>query len=376
MFILFIIHAPSVAQSQIPLNNQNTIRFIGDIRTGYFGFIGEQRNGDRLSQHELRNRARIGLEFQLTEKLVLHTRYAARISSLDFHFDPGINTTAQGNDGLLMGEGAFDVFFASVQFTGRLSAKAGRFQTSFTLDGIIKNSILRQDSPNTDIGWTDGIHISAKPSAGWTTDVIAQGHFKNAPTNVFRYPLSPSASDIPFTLFMNIKKDLNTGPLSSLALNITYSPDALIMSPEGRRGGYLAASIMPQFQKQFTSGRRLLFGSEIAYSFIRTERSVIGFTESPGANSGGFGFQSIVNVMEVFKNQHIAAMVTILQPALLSSSAFWNNLLLFELRHSVRFSRKLTTDLRLRYRADLDTLNPEFNRRWQLYPFARMSYRF
>jgi len=376
--VLFLLSStfPSVVQSQIPLNNQNTIRFIGDIRTGYIGFIGEQRNGEKLSQHEFRNRARIGLEFQLTENIVFNTRYAARISSLDFHFDPGIHTSASGNNGLLMGEGAIDQFFVLMRISDKLSVKAGRFQTSFTLDGNIKNSVMRQDSPNTDIGWTDGLHISAKPTARWTTDLIIQGHFNNAPTNVFRSPLAPSDSDTPVTLFFNIKKGMNTGPLSSVALSATYSPDALIMYPDGRRSSYFAASIKPQFQKQFDSGRQVLLGTEIAYSFNLPERSLFGFTRSPESAAGGFGFQAVLTVMELFKNQHIGVMAAMLQPSLLTSSAFWNNLLLFEVRHSMRFSRKLTSDFRLRYRADLEILNPELNRRWQLYPFARLTYNF
>lgn len=157
-----------------------------------------------------------------------------------------------------MGEGAFDQFSASVRFSDRLGLKAGRFQTGFTLDGVIKNSILRQDSPNTDISWTDGLHLTAKLNTGWTSDLIIQSHLPNASTNVFWYPLVPDRSDIPVTFFGSIKKEFGRGVLSSLTLNITYSPDALLTDLKGNKTGYVAASIKPQFRKTFAPGRRQL----------------------------------------------------------------------------------------------------------------------
>ena len=377
LIALAVFANPAQTTAQIPLNDDNTIRLIGDIRTGYIGFVGEQRNGDRLSRHELRNRTRVGFELTLSRNVLFNMRYAGRISTYDFHFNPGLHTTAAGNNGLLLGEGAFDQFYVSTQLNEWLSVKAGRFQTSFTLDGNIKNSILRQDSPNTDISWTDGLHFKARATPSITADLVLQSHIANPTTNVFRKPLDIPSSDVPITLFLNLKKDIGQGFLNSFAINLTYTPDALIMSSDGRRSGYFAASIKPQLRKVFSSGRKLLFGTELAYSFKRPNRDVFGFTENGGGHAGGFGFQSTLTLMDVLKGQHLGVMATMIGPSLLTSSAFWNNLLLFEVRHSIKLGRKISSDLRLRYRADLETLNPELNnRRWQLYPFARVTYKF
>jgi hypothetical protein len=372
---LLIIISPATAQSQILLNDKGSVQITGDIRSGYIGFIGRERNGDRLSQHEFRNRTRIGLSVNVTDKLTLHSRYAVRVSSMDFHLYPGLNTTSPGNNGLLMGEGAFDQLYASIQLSDWLLLKAGRFQTSFTLDGVIKNSILRQDSPNTDIGWTDGLYLTSTSPTGWTTDLIMQSHLLNKPSNVFRYPLEPDHTHIPFTFFSSIKKEVNAGALSSLSLNITYSPDMLLIDTEGKRRSYVAASIKPQFKKLFNSGRQLLWGTEIAYSFNRPDRSVFGFDESPNSTSGGFGFQTVLSVIDLFKNQHVGLMAAALEPSLLTSSAFWNNLMLFEVRHSTTWSSKVSTDIRLRYRSDLESPGGDLNKRRQVYPFARITYK-
>ena len=377
LIALAVFTQPPQLKAQIPLNPDNTVRLIGDIRTGYIGFVGEQRNGERLSRHELRNRTRIGFEVTVSRNVLFNVRYAGRVSTYDFHFHPGVHTSAPGNNGLLLGEGAFDQFYASVQLNEWLSARAGRFQTSFTLDGNIKNSILRQDSPNTDISWTDGLHFKARATPSITADLVLQSHISNPTTNVFRKPLDIPSSDVPITLFLNLKKDIGQGVLNSFAFNITYSPDALITNLDGQRAGYVAASIKPQLRHVFSSGRKLLLGTELAYSFSRPQRNVFGFTENMAGRAGGFGFQSALTLMDAFKGQHIGIMATMIGPSLLTSSAFWNNLLLFEMRHSVKLSRKLSSDLRLRYRADLETLNPELdNRRWQLYPFARVTYKF
>jgi len=373
--LLIVLSTPFSAQSQIPLNENNTIRATGDVRVGYIGFIGKQRNGDKLSQHELRNRTRIGIDFTITDRLSLNTRYAVRVSSLDFHLNPGLNTTSAGNNGILLGEGAFDEFFASIQLSDLLQLKVGRFQTSFTLDGIIKNSILRQDSPNTDVGWTDGFHLTATSSTGWSADLIMQSHLLNQPSNVFRYPLAPHQTKIPFTFFSSVERKFQSGALSSLAIDITYSPDILIIDSDGNRSSYVAASFKPQFRKLLTSGRRLIWGTEIAYSFNRPQRSVFGFEASPDEDSGGFGFQTVLSIMDLFKNQHIGLMAAALEPSLLTSSAFWNNLLLFELRHSTKWSSKISTDIRLRYRSDLKNPGGDLNKRRQIYPFARITYK-
>lgn len=373
--LLLLVISPTTAHSQIRINEKNGLRVTGDIRSGYIGFIGRERNGDRLSQHEFRNRTRIGLNINVTDKLTLHSRYAVRVSSLDFHLYPGLNTTSPGNNGLLMGEGAFDQLFASIQLSDWLRLKAGRFQTSFTLDGVIKNSILRQDSPNTDISWTDGLHLTSTSPTGWTTDVIMQSHLLNRTSNVFRYPLEPDHTRIPFTFFSSIKKEFKAGVLSSLSLNVTYSPDMLLVDSEANRKSYVAASIKPQFKKRFNSGRQLLWGTEFAYSFNRPERSVFGFDESPHSSSGGFGFQTVLSVIDLFKNQHVGLMAAALEPSLLTSSAFWNNLMLFEVRHSTKWSSNVSTDIRLRYRSDLEKPGGGLNKRRQVYPFARITYK-
>jgi hypothetical protein len=373
--LLLIMISPEAVHSQILLNDKESVQITGDVRSGYIGFIGRERNGARLSQHEFRNRTRIGLDVRLTNQLSFHSRYAVRVSSLDFHLYPGLNTTSTGNNGLKMGEGAFDQFYASVQMSDWLRLKAGRFQTSFTLDGIIKNSILRQDSPNTDIGWTDGLQLTATTLSGWKTDLIMQSHLLNRPSNVFRYPLEPDHTHIPFTFFSSIKKGFKAGALSSLSLNVTYSPDMLLINSEGHRKSYIAASIKPQFKKLFNSGRQLLWGTEIAYSFNRPERTVFGFDESPNSSSGGFGFQTVLSVIDLFKNQHVGLMAAALEPSLLTSSAFWNNLMLFEIRYSTTWSSNVSTDIRLRYRSDLEKPGGDLNKRRQVYPFARITYK-
>ncbi|NOY62155.1 MAG: hypothetical protein GXP10_03180, partial [Gammaproteobacteria bacterium] len=54
------------------------------------------------------------------------------------------------------------------------SVRVGRMQTKFELAGVAKKSLDRNDSPNTDITWTDGVYAKHKLSDSWTAHAILQ----------------------------------------------------------------------------------------------------------------------------------------------------------------------------------------------------------
>lgn len=373
--VCFLLPAKS-AQAQIQLNKSETLFLIGDLRFGYFSQMGEQRDGSDLNMHEMRLRSRTGLRYNIHDNVYLQARYAFRMTSRDIDLSPGLHTSAPGNGGLKMGEGAFDEAYISISANDQISFQVGRFQTNYSVRGVISNGILRHDSPNTDVAWTDGVMLKLKPAQLWSADFILQYHYHNPPTNVFRSPIQITTDDSPITLFSSISRSFEDRALEYLALDINYSPDALIENSSRNRTNYLAASLKSRLSWDLGTGWELQWGGEFAYSFNRPEKDMVGFNNSNGDRAGGFGFQSNVSIRNLFKNHHLGFIAATLESSLLTSSDYWNNILLFEVRHQYVFNSKLSAETRIRYRGDLKQLDTASNKRWQIFPYARLTYRF
>lgn len=375
-FILCSLLPAKSAQAQIQLEKSETLFLIGDLRFGYFSQIGKQRDGSDLNMHEMRLRSRTGLRFNIHDNVYLQARYAFRMTSRDIDLNPGLHTSAPGNGGLKMGEGAFDEAYINILASDQISFQIGRFQTNYSVRGVISNSILRHDSPNTDVAWTDGVMLKLKPAKLWSADFILQYHYHNPPTNVFRSPVQITTNDSPITLFTSITRSIEDSAVEYVALDINYSPEALKENTSGDRIDYLAASLKSRLSWDIGSGRDLQWGCELAYSFNRPEKDMVGFINTNGDKAGGFGFQSNISFRNLFKNHHLGFIAATIEPSLLTSADYWNNNLLFEVRHQYVFNSNLTAETRIRYRGDRKQLDTAENKRWQIYPYARLTYRF
>jgi hypothetical protein len=373
--IILLINTPEL-NAQIPLTDNQKLFLTGDIRTGYFGIIGENRDGSSADFHEIRNRSRIGIRYTPHQRVSIQARYAFRVKSRDFELKPGLHTTDPGNSGLSMGEGAFDEAYLQYNFSDRFSTRIGRFQASYAFGGVISNAIIRNDSPNTDVQWTDGALFAFVPASGWNADFVMQWHHKNAPSNTYRSPLDMDNSDTPFTFFTHIRKSYKDNLIRYTALDVVYSPDALIKTMDGNRGDYAAAAVKTQLGWDLPSSRTVLWGGEIAYSFNRPDVTVVRMGTTDGKKAGGLGFQTNLSIQNLFEGHNLGFIAAILEPSLLTSADYWNNILLLEIRHTYRFTGRLSAETRLRYRGDHQQQSGVDQKRWQLFPYARLTYRF
>ena len=370
---------PGSASAQIPLY-ENYLYLHGDIRTGYFGQMGTNRDGSKRSIHEIRNRTRIGLAGRSNARWEWRIRYAMRFSSDHSGFNPGLHTTAEGNNGLDFGEGAFDMAYIGFRPVPGLLIRAGRFQASFSLPGVINNALIRDQSSNTDIDWTDGIHATHTLSRRWQTDIVAAWHFKNAPTFVMRPPLDINGSSVPFTFFWQLKHQPGSSRIRMAALDVLYSPDALSIDTQAGRSGYLIASVKTVLGWELNSGRELTWGMESAYAFTRPDDVVTGFSPSPGqtgkgAKTGGLGLQTNLSIDEIFPGQRIGFVASWTQPSVLTSPNYWSNQLLAEIRYIWQINRQFSTEIRARYRGDHKKYHAAAARRQEFFPYVRLTYR-
>jgi hypothetical protein len=373
--IILLINTPSLF-AQIPLTDNEKLFLTGDIRAGYFGIIGENRDGSSADFHEIRNRTRIGIRYIPHQRVTFQVRYALRVQSRDFELKPGLHTTDPGNGGLRMGEAAFDEAYLQYKFSDRFSTRIGRFQASYGFGGVISNAIIRNDSPNTDVQWTDGALIAFVPANGWNADLVVQWHHKNAPSNTYRGPLDVDNAGTPFTFFTHIRRSFEDNVIRYAALDVIYSPDALVKTRDGDRGDYAAAAVKAQLGWDLPSSRTLLWGGEVAYSFNRPDETVVRMGTTDGKQAGGLGFQTNLSIQNLLEGHNLGFIAAILEPSLLTSADYWNNILLFEIRHTYRFTGRLSAETRIRYRGDHQQQIGVDQKRWQLFPYARLTYRF
>lgn len=367
---MLLISGPTLAQ--IPVSEN--ISLYGDVRSGYFGQEREERDGSTISRHEIRTRARIGFQFRLSENAQLHVRYATRLSSMGKGFDPYWSTSAKRNNGLRLQEAAFDEAYLRLDVSPGLYFKAGRFQTGYTIPGAIRNAIQRNDSPNNDVQWTDGLLVSRRHGSGWQTDVIAQVHYGNWPTNTMRRPLDFSESDAFLTTFISHSKSDRQGLVRFRGVDLTFSPNALIVRP-GDRSHYLAVSAKGALGWQTSSLGDIVWAAEGAWSIIQPDKAYMGFSGVKGEKTGGFGAQMSLSFMDYLDGHSTGFIIAAIEPALLTSEDYWNNSVLWEVRHIIQINRRLSSELRIRYRADLYQYAGVERKRAEYVPYARLTWR-
>ncbi len=143
----------------------------GNFRTGYYGSDTQNRDGTDKSSRSGRARIRYGFKAPFSDRWSSQLRFAGRYStsqkSTGFTF-------AEYNNALgTFGQSTFDI--AQLRYrTQDLDIRFGRMQTKFELEGVAKKSLDRNDSPNMDIDFTDGIAITRKGNSGWDSHFILQ----------------------------------------------------------------------------------------------------------------------------------------------------------------------------------------------------------
>lgn len=352
-------------------SSSEKVHLIGDVRFGYFVRETNTRTDNHESDHDFRLRTRLGIEWQLHKNIGFTARYAGRFTSDDFSFDPGLSTTSENNKGLRLGEMAFDKAYFSIQNDSKnLIAKAGRFQTNYALPGVINKSLIRLDSPNTDIQWTDGLFLSGLIQEKWQANLIAQMHLFRAPSNSFRSPLELNGSGLFVTLFGSIKRNFDHTFFNWSRLNITYTPNGLRNS-SGERKSYIATST----QATGNIGN-FEIATELGYSFNRPLNSDVGLNNNPNKKTGGFGVQQSFSLLDFAKNQDLGMILAYTEAAQLTSSDYAENQWTWEVRYTYRLPHDLTLEARIRQRGDIKKQVSRSSKENEFVPYIRLTYRF
>ncbi|QKT03963.1 hypothetical protein HUS23_09115 [Ectothiorhodospiraceae bacterium 2226] len=332
-----------------------TVSVGGDARGGYFSRERDDRDGASSDDSDWRVRLRAGVTWQATEALSTNARFAGRYSTHDTnneHFE--FFTTIPADDGLRFGDSTLDELYLRYQPSARWDLKLGRMQTKFELEGVAKKSLSRNDSPSTDITWTDGLHLRYTDLGGWDYHAILQYSEAEGPTTVRRAPLAFTDAASRATYYIGMEHKDPEGLLLQRGWDITYIPQAL--HSEGVGAGptddYVALSGRLALQWPLTHGMRFVWAGEAGYAPTRPTEAAIGL---PGVgDASGTAWQTSVNLMDLAPGHNIGVVYGQVGGGWLLSPDFGNNQELLEARYQWRLSKTQSFEARIRGRRDLE----------------------
>lgn len=350
--------------------------FSGDARMGYFGREREDRNGSRSDESDWRIRIRPGVLWQVTPTLSAKARFAGRYSSDDSndnHYE--FFTSIPQSDGLGFGDSIIDELNLRYK-AGNWDVKVGRMQTSFELEGIAKKSLSRNDSPNTDITWTDGIHARYGDTAGWNYHVIVQRSEDDGPTTVRRSPLAFTESASHATYYFGMERKDPKGRFLQLGWDLTYIPSALRTdgSAAGRIDDYLGIAGRMALQWSLAGAMRFVWAGEAGYAPYRPTDAAL---RLPGSgDASGLAFQTSINLADFAPGHGVGFVYGQAGGGWLLSPDFGNNQELLELRYQWKLSATQSIETRVRQRRDLEQRTDAARKRVDDDVYVRFTQRF
>ena len=347
--VLLALVAPAGARSE------GSVTVFGNLRAGFFASERTARDGAETSAGEFKLRLRVGAEARLSDGWLVRGRVAGRVTTDQDRTRIWLKAWPPERTGLEDGDATVDELFLRYSPSeGRWSLRVGRFQSSFELHGVPAKGLDRNDSPNVDITWTDGLHWQYTLNPRWRSHVILQANASRGSGQVARSPLSFDHRDSRVTVFAGVEGTAPWGPVTQRMVAVTWMPKALATDgiTAATRHAYLAmtARLFAEWPLGGTGVRGGL-GGEVGYA-PSTPRERL-FDPGSGGDSNGVAWQISANLFEFAPRHHIGVVYGRAGAGWLISPDFRNNDSLLEVRHQWRFSRNWSMETRLRRRKEI-----------------------
>jgi len=332
------------------------VNTFGDARFAFYASEREARDGTITNDEGLRLRLRIGAEKKLSDEWLLRGRLAGRFTTDQDRFRFWLKAWAPTRTGLEDGDSTLDeLFLHYAPDGGDWSLRIGRFQSKFELMGVAAKSLDRNDSPNVDITWTDGLHWQYALTPKWRSHVVLQSNASNGTGQTARVPLSFDDDASTVTTFAALEASKPLGPLKQRVFAVTWMPSALATDgiDAARREDYitLTAKLFAEWPIG-DSGMRGGLGGEAGYAPNTPRESVVG--AGTGSSADGWARTFSMNLLDFMPNHHIAFIFGRAGAGWLISPDFRNNDRLLEIRYQWHLSKTLSMEARLRRREEID----------------------
>ncbi len=355
-------------------------------RVGWFTFADvrgranrdylEARDGETIDESDVAVRFRVGANRAFTDSFRVAGRLAVSCASDSCKREVDLEEDTQGgSDRLVEIDEAFIHWYQGERFDLAL----GRMQTKFiTKGGVFAKSLDRNDSNNTRITWTDAVHGTLHLENGWEPHLILQYNPKNGPAQVLRDPLDFSSDKSRASLFLSFVNEKPVRYLTQRAIDISYYPSALLKDgyiEGGRREDYwgIVARAAGRYPKR-SSGTRIRFSAEVGYAPETPSKA--GVSLAGDGNTDGVAFALTLSLMDLFPKHSIGLNFARTDAGWLLSPQYNKNERLVELRYIWVVTERITFDVRIRRRKELDQLTDAVQRSVETDAFARFTMRF
>lgn len=328
----------------------------GDLRGGYFASETTDR-ADRKSDNDAFNaRLRVALERRFSERWLFRTRAAGRFSTDQDGSRAYLRGYAPTRTGIGFGDVTLDE--AYLHYTAPddgLRLRVGRFQTQFALPGVASKGLDRNDSPNIDVNWTDGVHLDVPVAGDWRGHLIAEHRHRRGSGGVTRSPLDFSDGDSRVSLLGGLKNDSAWGPIDHRMVSLSWMPASLASEGLGSpaREDYLTANTRVSATWPLREdGLRLVAGLEAGYAFNTARGSVAGTGQA--GDTDGLAWQAAASLYDIAPGHNLGMVYARTGAGWLISPDFRANDRLAEIRYQRRFNKTTSLEARIRERREME----------------------
>jgi hypothetical protein len=351
------------------------IGFSTDLRLAYAGTDVDFGSGLELSENTLLARWRLRSEIGVAPFMRVVGRVAGICSteecSPNFVLEDSIPTRSGMDDGDITIDEAYVHWYRAKRF----DLAVGRMQTKFVArGGVFAKSLDRNDSHNTNVNWTDGLHATIRAKNGWTPHLILQRNSSDGPTNVRRAPLDFNDSSARVTYFLGIENLERTPLFLQRGIDLTVMPKSLLKDGDlsGRREDYYAIAVRSANRwPERNEGIRLRVAAEVGYAPNTQTKSAEGLTGEGDVD--GFAWNAAISLMDFKPNHSIGINYGRLGAGWLISPQYRNNETLTEIRYQWRRRNGLALDFRVRWREEIEELALSDSRRREVDFFLRIT---
>ncbi|NOZ53798.1 MAG: hypothetical protein GXP08_11805 [Gammaproteobacteria bacterium] len=363
---------PVIATAQ----QDGPVKFIGDFRTGYFDKKRDDRDGSTSEQDEWRARIRLGVDAKFKNGFISKLRFAGRYSNDQERSDFVFDGTIPSSDGLKLGESTLDTAYVGYK-AKKWNLKVGRLQTKTELLGVAKKSLDRNNSPNTDVTWTDGAMFTYNNIGdNWKARAILQHNQGPNSTGVRRKPLDFSDSGSRISYFFSLENMSPVGSIVQRGINLSYLPESLQRegNATGRIDDYWALTAKTAAVWPLYGETKFMLAGELGYALNTQTKQALGTGVS--GDTRGEATQITANFLDIVPNHSLGIVYGYVGGGWLLSPDFRNNNTLIEARYKWKVSKKFKWEARLRQRKDIDKKLTAIKERVDVDYYVRATYKF
>jgi hypothetical protein len=348
----------------------------GDIRPLMNWSDVDRRDGVNSSDFTGIARLRLKGTFGIADGIMAGARLAGRCSTDNcdarWYWSPELPRTNGLEDGQITPDELYVHFFRREKF----DLTIGRQQTRSVLRaGVFSRSLDRNDSNNTRVTWTDGLHFTSRRREGWETHVIAQHNSADGSGSIRRGQLDFAASKSRVSYFVSTENVAFVGPIVQRVLAISYLPASLLKDgvADGRREDYLGivGRVAARWPQQ-SEGMRFRAGLEIGYAPEVPTAEAAGIT----GNVEKLAWNVTASLLDFQPGHSIGINYSQTGAGWLLSPNFVDNEESVEARWLWRPRNFPAVDARLRWREDIEQLVGSDRKRRSVDAFLRLTWQF